>query len=234
MELYVFGPDFGLPDPSPFCMKALVLLEMSGRPYRTARCDPRKAPKGKGPYLVDGSETIPDSTFIRWHLEKRYAVDFDAGLTGEQRASAWAFEKLCEDHLYWALVHERWTIDSNFDRGPRRFFAGVPAPLRPLVIRLIRGRVSRDLHGQGFGRHRRDEVVQLGKRAIDALADFLGSKPFLMGEQPCGADAAVFSMVAGVLCEGFDTPLLEHAQARCELVAYRDRGLGRWFPDFKA
>ena len=30
ITLYTFGPKFGLPDPSPFCMKALVLLKMAG------------------------------------------------------------------------------------------------------------------------------------------------------------------------------------------------------------
>ena len=35
ITLYTFGPAFGLPDPSPFVMKAEVLLKMAGLPYRT-------------------------------------------------------------------------------------------------------------------------------------------------------------------------------------------------------
>src|SRR5215467_2264031 len=104
ITLYNFGPAFGLPDPSPFVTKAEVLLKMANVPYRTDGTGFRKAPKGKVPYIDDDGEIIPDSTFIRWHLEKKYGVDFDRGFSPEQRATAWAFEKMAEDHLYWALV----------------------------------------------------------------------------------------------------------------------------------
>ena len=107
ITLYTFGPQFGLPDPSPFVMKAETLLKMSGLPFRTDTTGFPKAPKGKLPYIDDDGEKIADSTFIRWHLEKKYQIDFDRGLTPEQRAIAWAFEKLAEDHLYWALVDAR-------------------------------------------------------------------------------------------------------------------------------
>ena len=72
--LHTFGPAFGLPDPSPFCMKAMALLKMSGLEHQCVSGDPRKAPKGKLPCLVDGDATIADSTFIRWHLEEKYAL----------------------------------------------------------------------------------------------------------------------------------------------------------------
>ncbi|MGI9409563.1 MAG: glutathione S-transferase N-terminal domain-containing protein, partial [Hyphomicrobiaceae bacterium] len=84
--LHTFGPAFGLPDPSPFCMKAMALLRLSGLEHRCAPGDPRKAPKGKLPYLVDGDDIIPDTTFIRWHLEQKHGVTFDAHLTEEQKA----------------------------------------------------------------------------------------------------------------------------------------------------
>src|SRR5437879_1025966 len=138
ITLYTFGPAFGLPDPSPFVTKAEVLLKMAGLPYRTDTTGFRKAPKGKLPYIEDGGERIADSTFIRLHLEQKYGVDFDRGLDPERRAIAWAFEKLAEDHLYWAIVESRWSDDANFDKGPRTFFRVVPAPLRPIVIAMVR------------------------------------------------------------------------------------------------
>jgi glutathione S-transferase len=101
ITLYTFGPAFGLPDPSPFVMKAEVLLKMAGLLYRTDTKGLRRAPKGKLPYIEDDGERIADSTFIRWHIEKKYGIDFDRGLPREEQATAWAFEKLAEDHLYW-------------------------------------------------------------------------------------------------------------------------------------
>jgi glutathione S-transferase len=65
ITLYTFGPSAGLPDISPFVMKAEVLLKMAGLPYRTDTTGFRKAPKGKLPYIDDDGEIVADSTFIR-------------------------------------------------------------------------------------------------------------------------------------------------------------------------
>jgi glutathione S-transferase len=96
ITLYTFGPGFGLPDPSPFVMKAEMLLKIAGLSYRLDSKGFSKAPKGKLPYIDDDGERIADSTFIRWHLEKTHKVDFDRGLSEEQRAVAWAFERTAE------------------------------------------------------------------------------------------------------------------------------------------
>jgi glutathione S-transferase len=232
ITLYTFGPAFGLPDPSPFVTKAEVLLKMSGLSYRTDSGGFARAPKGKLPYIDDDGSVVADSTFIRMHLEKRYGIDFDNGLTAAERGIAWAFEKMCEDHLYWAAIYERWMDDANFDKGPRRFFDRVPAPLRPLIIFKVRRDVRRNLWGHGLGRHSPAEVTELANRAVAAIADFLGDKPYLMGETPCGADATIFAWTAGLLCKRFEGPIRTAAEGRTNLVAYRDRGMQRFFPGF--
>lgn len=234
LTLYVSGPNFGLPDASPFVSKVEILLKMAGLEYRVERANFRKAPKGKIPYLADGELVLGDSTFIRWHLEKTRNIDFDAHLTAADQATAWAYEKLCEEHLYWAIVDSRWSTPANFDKGPRTFFNDAPAVIRPFVIAMINRNVRRNLKGQGMGRHTRADIERLATRDLDALAAFIGGKSWLMGERPCGADAAVWSMVAGALCPHFDTPIRDAAERHANLIAYRDRGMARWFPDLKA
>jgi hypothetical protein len=152
ITLYGFGRAFGLPDPSPFVTKVEVLLKMADLEFRTDANGFRQAPKRKLPYIDDGGTIVADSTFIRWYIEKKYQFDFDRGLSAQERAVAWAFEKMAEEHLYWAIVHARWMDDGNFDKGPREFFGSVPAPLRPLVIAIIRRKVRSALYAQGFGR----------------------------------------------------------------------------------
>ena len=232
ITLYVAGPNFGLPDPSPFVSKAEVLLKLSGVPYTTQPANFSKAPKHKIPYFEDGGKLMGDSTFLRFHLEKSHGIDFDKGLSVAERGAAWAFEKLAEDHLYWALLDARWMDAANFEKGPRVFFNAVPAAIRPLVLAMVKRKVKRNLRGHGFGRHTRAEIETLGARALDAIAAFLGEKPWLMGENPCGADASVWSMIAGVLCDHFETPLRSAAAGHRNLVAYRDRGMARWFPEY--
>ena len=231
ITLFTFGPAFGLPDPSPFVSKAEVLLKMAGIAYRTDASGFSKAPKGKLPYLDDNGTVIADSTFIRWHLEDHHGAKFDQGLSAEQKGVAWATEKMCEDHLYWAIVDSRWMVKANFDKGPRRFFDQAPAVMRPLIIAMINRQLIRTLKGQGFGRHSRADIERLGIADIDAVANILGDRPWLTGSEPCGADASVWSSVAGVLCPHFESPMRVHAATRANLVAYRDRGMARWFPE---
>jgi glutathione S-transferase len=233
ITLYNFGPGFGLPDPSPFVTKAEVLLKMAGLPYRTDTGGFRKAPKGKLPYIDDDGEIVADSTFIRWHLEKKHGVDFDRGLTAEQKAVAWAFEKMIEDNLYWVMVDARWVDDENFAKGPRNFFKAVPAPMRPLITALVRRKVRNTLHAQGTGRHSHDEIVALGCRSIDAIADYLDDKPFFLGSEPSGIDATVFAFVAGMLCPVFVTPVRDAVARHENLRRYIGRMTARYYPDYR-
>ena len=117
ITLFTFGPSFGLPDGSPFVTKVMLLLKMAGLPYRENRQGLSQAPKGKLPYIDDAGIAVANSTFIRLHIEKKYGFDFDAGLTAEEKAAAWAIEKMCEEHLYLALLAARWLDHGNFARG---------------------------------------------------------------------------------------------------------------------
>ncbi len=232
ITLYTFGPYFALPDASPFVMKAEVLLKMAALPYEIDTGGFNKAPKGKLPYIADDGAIVADSTFIRLHIEKKYGFDFDAGLSPPERGVAWAFEKMCEDHLYWAGLHARWMVDANFDKGPRQFFDEAPTALRPLIIAMVRRQVRRNLWGQGMGRHTTAEMEELVAPDINALADVLADKPYLMGDRPCGADAAIFPMIAHALCPRFETAIHTCAKQRPNLVAYNDRLMRQYFPDF--
>ncbi len=126
ITLYGFGPGFGLPEISPFVTKTEVQLKMAALAYRKDRATPPASPKGQLPYIVDDGERIADSTFIRAHLEGKYGFDFDAPLNLQQRAQAWAFERMIEHHVYWALIGARWVDDENFAKGPAHFFDGAP------------------------------------------------------------------------------------------------------------
>ncbi len=234
ITLYTFGPMFGLPDPSPFVMKALVLMKMSGLPFKTEAGGAKalgKAPKGKLPFINDDGKIIADTTFIRFHLEQKHGFDFDKGLTPEQRATGWAFEKMCENHLYFAGTDARWMNDENFNKGPRQFFNGAPALMRPLIIAKVRRDVKRTLHGQGMGRHTRADIELLAARDLDAIAAQLGDKNFLFGDEPHGADATVFAFVNSALCPLFETGILTSARKHGNLTAYAKRGMARWFPE---
>ena len=229
ITLYTFGPYFGLPDGSPFVMKAMLLLKFAGLPFREDRGGYRKAPKGKLPFIDDDGTRIADSTFIRFHIEQKYGFDFNQGLSETERATAWAVEKMCEDHLYWAVLLARWGDPANFAKGPAQFFDAIPAPVRPLIARMVRGKTLKSAKAHGLGRHAQADIDRLAIRDLAALSALLGTKPFLMANRPCAADATVASFVAGVLCPTFETPIRTAAEGFANLVDYTRRITARYF-----
>jgi glutathione S-transferase len=102
-------------------------------------------------------------------------------------------------------------------------------PFRPLAQLMVRRRIRKRLDLQGFGHHSRSEQVTLAIADINALATLLGDKAYLMGEKPCGADAAVFGFVASFLIPEFATEIRAAAEKHQNLVAYRDRILRDYF-----
>ena len=230
ITLYAFGRRLGLPDASPFVTKAEMLLRMSGLAFRLDTHGYRKAPKGKLPYIDDDGTIVADSTFIRRHLEQRHGIDFDKGLTERDKSIGWAFEKMCEEHLYWALVESRWLDDRNWP-VTKGYFDFAPAPLIPLIGAMARRNVRSALKGQGLGRHSRADIEMLAKRDLDALSIILADKAYFLGPEPSGTDATVWAFVASALCDAYETPIRRHAETKANLVAYRDRLMRQYFPE---
>lgn len=99
-----------------------MLFKMLGLEHNTVIADITKAPKKKLPYITDNRKTVPDSSFIKMHLEEQHRVDFSGGYAEADLTKGWALEKMLEEHLYWLIVYTRWEVDENFDKGPRSFF----------------------------------------------------------------------------------------------------------------
>lgn len=233
ITLYVFGPAFGLPDASPFVLKAEMLLKLSGLPYRKRRGSMRRAPKGKLPYIDDTGTQVPDSTLIRLHLAERHGITLDAGLSDADKALAWSVECLCSDHLYWCVVHERWMDDAVFARGPGVFFQRVPFLLRGMVIRMIRRKVRANLQAQGLGRFSPTERQRLLQLDVASLAALLGDKPYMLGESPSWLDATVFAFLASALLATLgDTSSQQAVRQHPNLQAYVERLRQQYFPDW--
>jgi len=207
--------------PSPFSVKSLALMELSGLAYTRVHGDPRHTPKGKLPILIDGERVIADSDFIQTYLAQAHGVDLDAQLSPSERAQALALRMLIEEHLYWVLAYSRWVDNPTYTRGA--FLAALPALIRPVVFRIVQKQVKSGLHGQGMGRHDRADIYALGERALAALADWLGDRPFFMGAQATNVDTTAFGMLETLLASKLRTPLSEAAQQQPQLVAYHQR-----------
>ncbi|MBM3357504.1 MAG: glutathione S-transferase family protein [Betaproteobacteria bacterium] len=232
IRLYQFAPAFGLPNASPFCMKVETYLRMTGLPYECPRgASHFKAPKGKLPYIEDDGKVVADSSFIIEHLKRTRGDPLDAQLGALERAHAIAFQRLLEEDLYWAAAYSRWIDEAGWVVAREAFFGRLPLPLRFVLPPLARRGIRSQLHGQGMGRHSRDEIYAIGCRDLTALADFLGGKPFFLGERPASLDASAYAFLANLLWVPVESPLKAHAKTRPNLEAYcrrmRDRYYGK-------
>ena len=65
LRLFQFPPNFGVPNPSPFCLKVETWLRMAGMDYQVKTVfDPRKAPKGKLPFIELDGRVIAEDTAL--------------------------------------------------------------------------------------------------------------------------------------------------------------------------
>ncbi len=226
IQLYQFAPAFGLPNASPFCMKLETYLRMAGLPFETPRFklqDFQRAPKGKLPYIVDGSERVADSSLIIDYLKAKYGDPVDGWMSPSEQAIALAWQRLLEEHFYWAAVYTRWIEPKGWALTREVFFAGLSAPISWILPTLARRGMAKELHGQGLGRHSREEIYALGCSDITALVNFLADKPFFMGDKPCSLDAIAYAFLANILWVPLESALKLHAQNYPVLERYCER-----------
>ncbi len=110
-------------------------------------------------------------------------------------------------------------------------FDSLPAPVRPLVVRLVLARMRKLLWAQGVLRHSDADIVESALRDWRAVRTIMSDGPFFFGAEPAGADAIVFGALATTLLTPIESPIRDFLRSQPAFVAYADRMLGRFFPE---
>ncbi len=232
IELFQPGPAFGVPSPSPFCLKVETWLRMAGLRYRVVETtNPGKGPKGKIPFIRADGRLIGDSEFIVRYLAERHGTGLDHGVPPAVLAAGTAIARMLDDHFYWTGVYSRWIDDRFWPTVKQAFFDGLPPLARTLVPVVVRRKIRRALHAQGTGRHSREEIYAMAADDLAALADFLADKPYFLGDRPTTLDATTYGFLANVLLVTLDTPQKAAARTHANLCQYVARMEERYFPD---
>ena len=115
VTLFSFGPNLGMPDPSPFVLKVDAYLRMTGIEFKhlSRMSNLRKSPKGKLPFIEHQGKVVADSQFIFEYLKREFGDTLDEQLTDEQKAIAYLVTKSLDENLYFALVYSRWAFDDT-------------------------------------------------------------------------------------------------------------------------
>ena len=230
IRLHQFKRQWGIANPSPFCMKVETYLRMTELAYEVIEeGSPLNAPKKKLPYINDGEKVIPDSGFIIDYLKASYGNPLDGGLSRAQQAEAHLLRRLCEESLLWPVVYSRWIDSSGWSVIKPAFFGAFPPVLRDAVPWLAQRRVKRMLWLQGVGRHRPEEIYRLGIEDLAVLAACLGDKSFFLGTAPTSIDAAAYASLANIIAPPIASPLKDYALSQENVVAYCERMRERYY-----
>lgn len=215
-------PVWGLPSPSPFCLKLETWLRMHGIPYDPRYLDkPPQSTTGKVPYLLlDSGATLADSNVIIGTLARERGIDLAQGRTATAQARSHAVLRVIEESLYFAAVWERWMLPACWPVTRDGYFGTLPGPLRSVVAAMMRRKLRAALHGQGILRYEPDEIAARGGADIRALSALLGSQAFFGGDAPGVADASAYGALANLLAFPVSTPLRTALDACPNLVAF--------------
>lgn len=223
IQFYKFGSQWGIADPSPFCVKLESYLRLAKIDFDTPKFSPAlfgKSPKGKFPFMeTEQGELIGDSQIIIERLVDLGNIDLDEPLNAEEKAISCAFQRMLDEHLYWALVYSRWMDEPGWSFISKMFFGMIPGFARGFIQKREQKKVIASLKGQGLGRHNRDEIYGFASRNIDALADYLSDKAYFFGkEKPTFIDIVLHAHMINIITPDFDTPLKHAVLAKQNLV----------------
>ncbi|MBS0286925.1 MAG: glutathione S-transferase family protein [Proteobacteria bacterium] len=222
ITLYQYPPHWGLPNVSLFCMKLECYLKMTGIAYQVKVLrDPRKAPKGKLPFINDNGFILADSSLIIDYLQKKYAPNLDAHLSPLQQGMSLAMQRLIEEHLYWILLYSRWCEDDNWLICKPEFFGKKRGFFLNFIAETVRKKQFKVLYAHGIGRHSSADMYKFGVKDLEAL-DILFTGPFIFGEKPSTLDASLYALLANIMVPPIPSPLQTYAKANKKFVEYCD------------
>ncbi|GES58585.1 glutathione S-transferase [Aspergillus terreus] len=212
--LYRGWPDAGKYVWSPFVVKLEARLRFAGISYTTRAGSLKTAPKGKIPYVeiseddASASTSMGDSTLIiKYLIEQNILPDLNGRISPTARAHDLALRALMEEKLYFYHMRERWV--DNYYLMRDHVLSSLPYPVRVVVGLLIYRNMAPVLHGQGTGRHTRDESIAFRREIWESINDLLvasraartDDEPFwiLAGSEPTEADCTVFGFIVSVM-----------------------------------
>lgn len=235
LTLYKFGPIWGVPDASPFCVKLETYLRMAGLEYATEKGaqNLKLAPKKKMPFIDHDGRRVADSEFVIDYLKKTFGDTVDGHLSADQKAIGKLIQRTLDEHCYFTLVHSRWLDARNWPLVRDAFFRPVPALLRGFVAAMMQKRVRKMIYSQGTGRHSEAEMYAQAIDDLKTVLHLLGDKPFIFGDTPCSTDAVIFSYFANLNTPPMTSPLHAFIESEPRATAYCERMYARFYPDWK-
>lgn len=137
---------------------------------------------------------------------------------------------MVEENLRQHLVYERWMVDANWLVVREAFFDSIPGLLRGMITKKIRKKVLRSLTSHGVAQFSETERTARATRDLATVVETLDDKPFLFGETPTAADAAIAPVLDMIRTLPTDGQLRQLVCNQPRLIAYVDRARDAIYP----
>jgi glutathione S-transferase len=195
INLHQYPRIWGLTSLSPFCIKVEAFMVFNKIPYEIViEKSPNKGPKGKMPFIEDGSTVIPDSSDIIAYLSNKYGLE-------DQRIfspDAYSYLAMLEESFYFILLYSRW-VDKHGYNVIKNDFGNLFLPLYgPYFMGIIRRNLIKQANMQGIGRHSKEEVYKRGMDQLKAFDVKLGNNKFFFGDQISEIDFSMYGFLVTI------------------------------------
>ena len=230
IKVFGLAKTWDFPDASPYVCKLVMWLRLAGLDYELHYVPwpsmIERAPRRSVPWIEDADgEIIHDSQRIIDRLTVKRQLELDAHLDARQRAQMRAWQRLLEDHYYWAaLVQMRWVEDHNWEIYKRELAAELePSPEVEQFFQEIRDYLVGEFRGHAVGKMTLDEVRAVAREDLDALDEWLGDSPYFMGPRPTSIDAMLYACLLQTYATPCTSPTVTYARTKTRLEAFFKR-----------
>lgn len=191
---------------SPYCDKVRRILHYKGQPYRTEEVPLLQAPMrtrklshaGKLPVIEHEGRLVADSTDIAVYLEERFPAPALIPAEPRDRALCHLIEDWADESLHFFELRICVGMAENRKMWMPHLVKYDMAAFRPLTALVASRMLRRKAAVQGLGKKSDEQVVQELGRHLDAIAGWLGERPWLVGEALSLADIAVMSQLSPI------------------------------------
>jgi glutathione S-transferase len=220
IELHQFKPVLGIPNASPFCMKAEAYLLYRDIPYKFVASSPRKSPSKLVPFIKDGAKSITDSEDIMDYFEAKQPQPLDADLSARDLATAKVMRIWIEQNLFWQITFMRWADPKGWENFSPILKSNIPRVMRGPAVYLIRRHLLTQMRRRGLRADNSKAAYAKGRAQLDILADFLGDSGFAFGSTVSRLDLTIYAFVANISDQNQPNELRDYARSVENLSGY--------------
>jgi glutathione S-transferase len=184
---------------SPFCDKVRRILNVKRQPYEVRNLKlletltrlRRLNAIGKVPTLDHDGRVLSDSSDIARYLEATFPDPPLVPRTPAERALVHIIEDWADESLYFYETRLRFTFTANVARTAELLLEQENGLMRAVGAVAARRKMREVLAKQGVGRKTEEQVLGDVARHAEAVAGWLGTREWLVGERMTLADIAV-------------------------------------------